>query len=146
MPCQADDLRRRGYLGVSEIGCAGRPYRRSARGFRGTGSGEAVRSLRLITWNVARRASRILEQATSLAGREPDVVALQEVTRRTLPLWRGAFELLGLAYVRSSLDDPQPLRGSGRRATGVMLASRAPLAEARDPFTMPWPETAVGPL
>jgi hypothetical protein len=49
--------------------------------------------LRLITWNVARRAERLPEQATALAAREPDVVALQEVTRRTEPLWMRAFEL-----------------------------------------------------
>jgi endonuclease/exonuclease/phosphatase family metal-dependent hydrolase len=61
--------------------------------------------LRLITWNVARRTSRLVEQATALATRECDVVALQEVTRRTLPLWRSAFELMGLVDVRASLDN-----------------------------------------
>jgi hypothetical protein len=30
----------------------------------------------LITWNVARRGSRIVEQATALATREPDIIAL----------------------------------------------------------------------
>jgi hypothetical protein len=47
-----------------------------------------IRCLRLVTWNIARRSSRIVEQATALASREPDVVALQEVTRRTTPVWR----------------------------------------------------------
>ncbi len=100
--------------------------------------------MRLITWNVARRSSRIVEQATALAGRAPDVVALQEVTRRTLPLWRSAFELLGLTHVRCSLDAATPAAGSARRTTGVMLASRAPLSDARRAFVMPWPETALG--
>ena len=99
--------------------------------------------VRLITWNVARRSSRIVEQATVLAGREPDVVALQEVTRRTLPLWRRAFELLGLGYVRSSLDDALPAPGAVGK-TGVILASRTPLRKAGLAFAMPWPETAVG--
>lgn len=105
--------------------------------------GNAARCLRLITWNVARRSSRIVEQATALARREPDVVALQEVTWRTLPLWRKACELLGLGYVRSSLDDAQPVGGSARRITGVILASRTPLAEVRDALAMPWRETAL---
>jgi hypothetical protein len=32
----------------------------------------ADRSLRVVTWNVARRNSLIVEQATALATREPD--------------------------------------------------------------------------
>jgi exonuclease III len=32
--------------------------------------------MRVITWNVARRSSRLAEQAAALASRDPDVVAL----------------------------------------------------------------------
>lgn len=103
------------------------------------------RCLRLITWNVARRRARIVEQATALATRAPDVVALQEVTRQTIPLWRSAFELLGLVHVRASLDDADPARApAARRATGVMLASRTPLHDAGRALAVPWPETALG--
>lgn len=110
-----------------------------------TGSASAVRLLRLVTWNVARRRSRIVEQATVLAERAPDVVALQEVTLRTGPLWRRAFELMGLIHVRASLDDADPQRSpASRRATGVMLASRTPLGDVRGALALPWPETAVG--
>lgn len=102
------------------------------------------RCLRLITWNVARRASRIVEQATALALREPDVVALQEVTRRTLPVWRSAFEFMGLIHIRASLDTADPARAPAtRRTAGVMLASRAPLCDVRQPLVVPWPETAA---
>lgn len=102
------------------------------------------RCLRLITWNVARRVSRIVEQATALAVREPDVVALQEVTRRTLPVWRSAFEFMGLAHVRASLDAADPARiPATRRLTGVMLASRTALCDARQPLVVPWPETSM---
>jgi endonuclease/exonuclease/phosphatase family metal-dependent hydrolase len=98
----------------------------------------------LVTWNVARRGSRIVEQATALAMREPDVVALQEVTRRTAPLWRSAFELIGLVHVRTSLDHADPARApAARRTTGVMLASRAPLSDVREALSVPWPETAL---
>jgi exonuclease III len=100
----------------------------------------AQRCLRLITWNVARRHSRLVEQAAALASREPDVVALQEVTRRTLPLWRRAFELMGLVYLRASREDAERARGG----TEVMLASRTPLGDAAAALPMPWPETAVG--
>jgi len=105
---------------------------------------EATPGLRLITWNVARRTSRIVEQATALARREPDVVALQEITRRTLPVWRRAFELMGLQHVRSSLDDVPSARAPTRILTGVILASRTPLSPARAGLGMPWPESAVG--
>jgi exonuclease III len=100
--------------------------------------------MRLITWNVARRSSRLVEQATALAEREPDVVALQEVTRRTWPLWRRACDLMGLDYVLCSLDDARLAAGSSRPTTGVMLASRTRLSAARDPLAMPRSETAVG--
>jgi endonuclease/exonuclease/phosphatase family metal-dependent hydrolase len=105
---------------------------------------EVDRSLRLVTWNVARRSSLIVEQATALATREPDVVALQEVTRRTAPLWRRAFALMGLVHVRASLDDADPARTpAARRPTGVMVASRTPLHDVGGALAMPWPETAL---
>ena len=50
----------------------------------------ATRVVRLISWNVARRVQALAAQAAALAAREPDVVALQEVTARTLPLWEAA--------------------------------------------------------
>lgn len=103
-----------------------------------------IHRLRLITWNVARRGSRIVEQATALASREPDVIALQEVTRRTLPIWRSAFQLMGLVHVRASLDHADPTRTPAtRRTTGVMLASRTPFREFRAPIGVPWPETSL---
>ena len=43
--------------------------------------------LRVISWNVARRSSRLAEQAMVLAERQPDVIALQEITRRTESDW-----------------------------------------------------------
>ena len=69
--------------------------------------------MRVVNWNVARRSSRLAEQAAALAGREPDVVALQEVTSRTLPLWRAALETIGISHVRASLDRADPARRHG---------------------------------
>jgi hypothetical protein len=79
-----------------------------------------------------------------LASREPDVIALQEVTRRTLPIWQSAFQLMGLVHVRASLDHADRSRTPPtRRFTGVMLASRTAFREVRDPIAVPWPETAL---
>ena len=57
--------------------------------------------MRIVSWNVARLSARLAEQAAALAGRDPDVVALQEITRRTLPLWRAALAALGLTHIRA---------------------------------------------
>jgi exonuclease III len=99
--------------------------------------------MRVVSWNVARRSSRLAEQAAALAGRDPDVVALQELTKRTLPLWRAALETIGINHVRASLDRADPAREpAARRSTGVLLASRAPLGVA-PALPVPWPETAI---
>jgi exonuclease III len=100
--------------------------------------------LRLVTWNVARRVSGFVEQATALATREPDVVALQEITRHTVSLWQRAFGLMGLVHVRTSLDHADRARApAARRSTGVMLASRAPLGDGCEALPVPWPETVL---
>src|SRR5215211_2781646 len=99
--------------------------------------------MRIVTWNVARRRSRLAEQAAALAGREPDMVALQEVTDRTLPLWRAALATIGLAHVRMSLDRVDPARvPADRRRTGVRIGFRTSLADAAA-LPVPWPETAI---
>ena len=100
--------------------------------------------MRVITWNVARRSSRLAEQAAALAGREPDVVALQEITERTLPLWRAMLARIGLPHVRASLDEADPSRAPAkRRVTGVLLASSTALGDPSATLAVPWPETAV---
>lgn len=104
----------------------------------------ADRRLRLITWNVARRRTGLVAQATALAEREPDIVGLQEVTRQTLGLWRHALSLVGLEHIRSSFDAaPAVPATGGRRRTAVLLASRTPLHDVDHRLAVPWPETAV---
>jgi exonuclease III len=99
--------------------------------------------VRLITWNVNRRVSLLARQAAALASREPDVVALQEVTTGSWPLWRAAFATIGLPHARFSLDTADPAREPRtRRRTGVVNAAREPLAPA-DPLPVPWPETTL---
>ena len=101
--------------------------------------------MRVLSWNVARRVSVLSEQAAALAGRKPDVLALQEVTDRTAPLWRAACEVIGLPHVAISLDEAEFRREpASRRRTGVLLASRGPLRPSRAALSPPWPETAIG--
>jgi exodeoxyribonuclease-3 len=100
--------------------------------------------VRLLSWNVARRVTRLPEQAAAVADRAPEVLALQEVTARTLPLWREACIGLGLSHIVASLDAADPRREpASRRRTGVLLAARAPLW-AISHLSPPWPETVVG--
>jgi exonuclease III len=99
--------------------------------------------LRVISWNVARRSSRLAEQAMVLAERQPDVIALQEITHRTAPLWKRALEMIGFPHIRASLDEADPGREpASRRATGVLVATRQLLEEAA-PLALPWPETTT---
>jgi exonuclease III len=99
--------------------------------------------VRLISWNVAKRVSRLAEQAAALAGAGAEVVALQEVTARTWPLWRAALETIGLPYAACSLDTADPSREpAARRRGGVALAAREPLEPAA-PLDLPRPETAL---
>ena len=100
--------------------------------------------LRLITWNVARRVQALAAQATALAERAPDVVALQEVSARTLALWEAALPAIGLPHVASTLRDADPAREpAGPRRTGVLLAAREPLEARPRLLPVPWPETAL---
>jgi exonuclease III len=100
--------------------------------------------VRLITWNVARRVEALAAQAAAGGEREPDVLALQEVTARTLPLWEAACATLGLAHVACTLGAADPARvPAGPRRTGVLLAAREPLEPLPDLLPVPWPETAL---
>ncbi|MBV8999738.1 MAG: endonuclease/exonuclease/phosphatase family protein, partial [Solirubrobacterales bacterium] len=102
--------------------------------------------IRLITWNVARRTTRLVDQATALAEREPDVVALQEVTRKTLPLWRHAFELMGLSHVRASAVNGDATGRASARGMVVMIASRVAVEKVDHPLPVPRRESALSVL
>ena len=97
--------------------------------------------MRLVTWNVAGRVTRQPEQAAAVAALGADVVALQEVTARTLPLWRAALADAGLAACEATLDDPPA--ASGRRLLGVLVAAREPLERLPPPADAPWPERVL---
>jgi exonuclease III len=97
--------------------------------------------VRLLTWNVATRVGRQGEQAAAVVAARPDVVALQEVTARTLPLWREALAGEGYAHCACSLDGLiAPV--AGRRPLGVLTATRTPLEVVEAP-DVPWPERVL---
>ena len=97
--------------------------------------------MRLISWNVAARIKALPGQAAFLASRRPDLVALQEITPNSAPLWRDAIRTLGFAHVCSRTGAPgEPLF----RQRGVLIASRFPLAPIPSGAIRPaWPEKAL---
>jgi exodeoxyribonuclease III len=96
--------------------------------------------VRLVTWNVAGRVSRQPEQARAIAAVAADVVALQEVTARTLPFWRAALADAGFSACETSLDIAPAAQG--RRRLGVLSAARRPLGRLPPP-AVPWPERVL---
>lgn len=96
--------------------------------------------MRLVTWNVAGRVGRQAEQAEVVAALEADLVALQEVTARTLPLWQAALADAGLTACETALGSPG---ATGRRKIlGVLTAAREPLRRLPPPAA-PWPERVL---
>jgi hypothetical protein len=109
--------------------------------------------MRVITLNMARRSSRLPEQSAALAAREPDVVALQDVTDTTLPLWRVVLERIRPPHVRASLDQADPSRSaaaSHRRAPGLRRGASGSVGEAArsvvETAAAAVAATAIGPI
>jgi exonuclease III len=96
--------------------------------------------VRLLTWNVANRIRVQPDQAAAVASVAPDVVALQEVTVNSLPLWRAALAEAGLPHTVTPLDDGRPPKP---RRLAVLVASRVPLDQVAPPGDLPWPERVV---
>ena len=96
--------------------------------------------MRLVTWNVAGKVGRQPNQAQALLGVEPDVVALQEVTIRTEPMWREALLAGGYTFIEHALDGlpPKPTK----RRLAVLTAARSPLTRLPAP-AVPWPERVL---
>jgi exonuclease III len=77
----------------------------------------------LVSWNVAGRVKRLPEQAERLLALGADVVCLQELSARTLPLWRSLLEDAGYVGIAHGA-----LPAAGRsRALAVLTASRSRL-------------------
>jgi len=102
-------------------------------------------SLRLISWNVAGRVGCVDEQVAAIADHSSDLVALQEVTLKTLSRLLEGLWGSGLVYSTDSFSlarDTEIL--TGPRRYWQLIASRWPLA-ALPPvqFPVPWPERVL---
>ena len=102
--------------------------------------------MRLIAWNTAGRVAKHPNQVEWLCQQEPDVIALQEVTARTLDLWRDAQTKMSHYNYFADSWSLAPDRSilAGPRRYGQVFISRYPL-ETQDPgqFPLPWPERVL---
>jgi exonuclease III len=92
----------------------------------------------VVSWNVAGRVRSVPEQASALAQRPADLVALQEVRATALAAWRSELEALGFEHVVATLGDLAPREPE--RRLGVLVASRTPLEPLAPLDALPWPE------
>ena len=99
---------------------------------------------RLISWNVAGRVKKLADQVDSLSDHEPHIIALQEVTKTTIPSWRKELEERGYWVITSFdlVDDPEVFKGGRKYA--VLMSSRWPI-KALPPmdFGVPWKERVL---
>jgi len=104
--------------------------------------------MRLISWNVQNPgAPRLHNQIAALATRTPDIVALQEVTLRSVSQFHTQLAELGLTYAIDSFrlaDGTTPF--TGPRKYGELIASRWPLDPLPANFPIPWPERVLSAL
>ena len=100
--------------------------------------------MRFISWNLNGRVAKAYAQCDAIAARNPDIVALQEVTATTLPIIRTALADRGISFFVDSfagVSTAVPLRGP--RRYGVAIASIHPLHRLNS-IRVPWPEKVLG--
>jgi exonuclease III len=104
--------------------------------------------LSVISWNTAHRTGKLSQQVAAILDREPDIVALQEVTGSTQPRLACGLAKGGLNHFACSLDSGDGTESrSGPRRYGVAIASRFPLQqEPRLSLPVPWPEKTLSCL
>lgn len=97
----------------------------------------------MLSANVAGRTGSQPLQQRALLARRPDVLALQEVTLRTLPDWRAGLAAAGYRLVDSfDLSRDHGLL-TGPRRYGELIASRWPLKSRGELQDAPWPERVL---
>jgi exonuclease III len=122
-----------------------RPRRTIAQAARSS-SGPYSATVKVISWNVNRRRQPA-HQMRVLAERRPGIIALQEMTARSVADWVQALKAEGFHHVRATMLDASQV-GRGAHASGVLIASRYPLNEhARVSFSVPsWEEQVLSRL
>ena len=101
--------------------------------------------MRLLTWNLNGRRS-VERQAAAVADREPDILALQELTSNSVPGWRTALTDSGLTHVIDSFANAPSWQAAGPRRYGLLIGSRFPLLHLLSEHPVPWPERVLTAL
>lgn len=109
--------------------------------------------MRLISWNVNwrnRKVERLRQQVETLAEHAPDVVALQEITTATAPVFRVLLEGISLTHFQTShvLDEHRPFHPAPlptpTPTTRIVIASRWPFRTLPpSQFDIPWPHCVL---
>jgi len=85
--------------------------------------------VRLLTWNLNARRD-VDGQVAAMAACSPDVVALQEVTARSVSLLRAALPTINLSHIIDSFAASRTWTAAGPRRYGLLIASRFPVSPA----------------
>lgn len=97
--------------------------------------------MRLISWNVGGRVVKLEEQLKAIQECKPAIVALQEVTERTVGKWHDGLQEIGLSFVIDNVPNPRRFREyQGRRKYGELVASNLNKLTMLPPFPILWPE------
>lgn len=98
--------------------------------------------MKLVSWNINGRVAKASAQCDALASRQPDIVALQEVTTRTYPVLCSGLRSYGLPFITDSFGlAPSAAELTGPRRYGLLIASRFPIGAVPEVrFNVPWLE------
>ena len=104
--------------------------------------------MKIISWNVAGRFHKQKSQLNSLISRRPDLIGLQEITIKTLPLWEERLRKVGYRHIISSFNlNSKNNDFTGPRRYGILVASRWPLtAVEKRSLKIPWQERLLSIL
>lgn len=104
--------------------------------------------MRLISWNIKLGGGKRIEaQVKALCSRRPDIIALQEITPDTVPIFCELFEKTELKHIKDSFPRCGSKQLKGGRQLGEMIASRWELKQiASTEFGTPWPEKVLSVL
>jgi exonuclease III len=98
--------------------------------------------MRLVSWNLNNRKSKVSVQCEYLKGLIPDVVALQEVTPETANKLKTNLSDIGLIHSLHSFSSSTGNSLPKNRSLGVMIASRFSITESTRAST-PWAEKTL---
>ena len=98
-------------------------------------------TMKLISWNVARKVEEVSQQLEKILGQNIDILALQEMAPSTVQSIRNGLAEIGLKYVETShqLDGPHQY--------GILIASRWPFTVIPEFFEkIPWQKSVLSAI